>query len=139
MMDAPLGDRLLGSFDASEKVHIHVARDTTSNTLQVWAMNFSNTTDIPFTLQLTGAGTAVNSIVKKTVLKATTGATNLWNVNLPPEQNFGTARRDIDWSAPTVEPGTNPSTMSVTLPASTLTLYTIENFIPAAVSEWSLY
>lgn len=139
MRDVPLGDRLLGSFDANDKLRVHVAKDTATGTIQVWAMNFSNSTDIPFNLSLTGGPTAQTSIVRKTVLQAITGPTRLWSVNLNPEMNSWVPRRDVDWTEPERLFHADPANLNLTLPAATLTLLTVEPFNPAAAAWWELY
>ena len=133
-----LGDKLIGSFDANDKVHIHVVGSYTTSTVHVWAMNFANSQDIPFQLSLINGPGAAGSRVTKEVLQATSGPTNLFSANLAPDQAGGPVRQ-VDWTAPIVMPGADPTNLNLTLPAATLTLLTIENLAPAAVADWSMY
>lgn len=135
-----LGDVLIGSFDANDKVRVYVIKDSASGELAVWAMNFSNSDDISLVLSLTGGPTAADSVTTRTVLRAVSeGATNLFSANLNPEINGGIARRDVDWSSPEVVVGNDPSNMTLLLPAATLTLLTIKSTPEAAIWEWPLY
>jgi hypothetical protein len=134
-----LGDKLLGSFDSNIKVHAYVVRNSDTGIVRIWALNFSNTNDIPFHFSLTNAPSAANAHVTKEVLQAVSGPTNLFSVNLPPEQNGGTARRDVDWTSPVELTGADPANLDVTLPAATLTVISVENLNPSAVKEWRKY
>lgn len=134
-----LGDRLLGSFMSNDKVHAYAVRNSTTGEVCVWAMNFSNWTDIPFTFSMTGAPDAAHAVVTKQVLQALSGATSLFSANLPPEQNYGVPRRDVDWTAPVTIPGADPASMTVTLPAATLTVLSIGNVPRSGVGDWALY
>ncbi|MGI8905738.1 MAG: lamin tail domain-containing protein [Candidatus Sumerlaeaceae bacterium] len=131
-----MGNRLLGSFDAHDRVRVHVVGDTTTNTVTVWATNFSNTTDIPFQLSLTNGSNSTK--IYKEVLGKTSGATNLFSFNAGLQQPFG-PYREVDWSAPVVLAGANPANLNLTLPASTLTLLTIEHVPVASIGDWSIY
>lgn len=130
-----LGDRLLGAFDSNDKVHMYAVRTSATGELCIWAMNFSHTTDIPVHLSLTGAPDARHARVKRQVLQALGGPTNLFSANLPPELNHGVPRRDVDWSASTVISGANPAALDLTLPAATLTLITMETVAPASMAQ----
>ena len=120
-----LGDRLIGSFSGNDKVHIHVIGNSTTSTIHVWALNFANSEDITFQLSLKDGPRAANSRITKEVLGAITGPTNLFSKNLAPGQPGGPLR-EIDWSAPEVLAGADPENLNLALPASTLTLFTIE-------------
>ncbi len=134
-----LGDELVGSFDENDKIRAYVIRDSATGRVAVWAMNFSHTADINFDLSLLGGPHVDNSLVKQTRLQAISGPTNLFSVNLNPELNGGTPRRDVDWTTPEVLAGADPHDLQLTLPAATLTLLTIETTGTSAVGNWSIY
>jgi len=135
-----LGDELIGVFDNSDEVHIYVLRDSETEKLTVWALNFSHTDDQDFHLSLTNGPTAGNALVKQTQLRSVSGGTtNLFSANLNPEINFGTARRDVDWTPAETLPGVDPTNLDLSLPAATITLMTIESPVTSPVNNWSLY
>jgi hypothetical protein len=113
-------------------------KDSQTSELAVWAMNFSNTDNIPVQISLTGGPTAANSRITKETLQAISGATSLFSVNLPPEQNSGVPRRDVDWIAPVELAGADPTNLQVTLPAATMTLLSVE-YTSTSAGDWSLY
>jgi hypothetical protein len=134
-----LGDELLGTFDAHNKIRIYVVRDNDTGIIKVWAMNFSHTTDITFGLSLLGGPHVDNSRITQTRLQAISGPTNLFSVNLNPELNGGVPRRDVNWSTPVELTGANPHDLQLELPAATLTLLAIETSGTSAVINWGIY
>lgn len=137
MRDA-MGDRLIGSFDANDKIRCYVVGSSTTSTLTVWAMNFSNSTPQNFTLNLNNIPANATSTVYMERLQAINGTTTLASVNLGSQIPGGPVKQ-VDWTAPTVMEGADPSSMNLTLPAATLTLLTINNEPPAAAHDWQLY
>ena len=134
-----LGDRLLGAFDSNDKLRAYAVRNSTTGEIQLWLMNFSHTDAITMGLNLSGAPSADRAKVMKTTLQAINGTTNLFSANLPPEQNFWVPRRDVDWTTPARVWNVNPANFSITLPAATLTLLTIEDEPPAGVADFMYY
>lgn len=134
-----LADRLVGVFDANPLVRLYVLRDTQKQRWQVWALNFSDTDALNLKLHLQNGPLPLSTKVTSTVLQALSGGTRLFSANLNPEINNGVVRRDVDWSAPTTSFGQNMADWTITLPAATLTLYTIEASPTTSVAAWPLY
>jgi hypothetical protein len=133
-----LGDRLLGSFDSNDKVHAYAVGSSTSTTLTVWAMNFSNDTTMPLTLQVSNANGISNTRVYMERLQAISGVTTLASANLGLQMPFG-PQRQVDWTSRVQLVGADPSNLTVSLPAATLTLLTIENAKITAAQGWQMY
>lgn len=132
-----LGDRLLGSFDANDKVHAYVVGSSTSSTLTVWAMNFADSGTLPLSLSLSNALPAANVKIYQECLQAITGTTTLASVNLGTQMPFGPLRQ-VNWTAPTLLTGADPANLNLSLPAATLTVLTIYSYPPTSAGDWQL-
>lgn len=134
-----LGDRLLGAFDAHDRVRVYVVKNSSSREICVWALNFSDSEAIPFQLSLTNSPGAAYTRITSEVLGAPSGSTSLFSANLPAELNSGTPRRDVEWSTPLEMTGADPANLSLNLPAATITLVSIEDLSPTAAEDWVLF
>jgi hypothetical protein len=118
-----MGDTILAAdASSSDNLHLYTTRDSKSKQVSLWGLNFSNDVALSRT-------TAINNVggrgkITLYTLGATVGATTLMSSNLASDMAGGPTRT-VDWKSLDMT-GTRLDTLSLSYPASTITLLTID-------------
>jgi hypothetical protein len=113
-------DILLDSYSDGFNTRVYTLWNTVTQKLSIWALNFSETQDMPIRLGIQNLGPA--GPIEMSRLAKLSGPTSLLDINSTPY----TAPPNIDWTTTDLTGTLDPADFVVTLPRATITVITFD-------------
>lgn len=126
MMQEQFGDRLIDAFTDGCNLRIYTTRNSNTQDIVIWVLNFSNTTDTPVRLGITNAGIVTRISMNR--LARLEGETSLFDTNDPPI----TAPPNIDCVSTVLTGTLDPTGFTMTFPHATITTLTFHRSLKTA-------